>query len=237
MGDAVTAIEQLSQIDWRGFLITLAIIICSYFVIKEVLERFFKEIGYTPPWVVRREEQTRAIEELKEQMTKSNELIEKLGKRMEVFEKKTDKLEQHVSTYDKNRVHDREQSVEVRNGIIAKTDDIEDFQKKLANGQDIISESLKELKEEITSMRKTTDERFEESDRKNKKRYRAELKDRISQAYQYHHAKQEINNMELETLEDLIEEYESADGKNSFVHSVVQQEMYKWKLVDDTHWK
>lgn len=123
MGDAVTAIEQLSQIDWRGFLITLAIIICSYFVIKELIEIFFKEIGYTPPWVVRREEHTKAIEELKEQMTKSNELIEKLGKRMEIFEKKTDRLEQHVSTYDENRVHDREQSVEVREELIHNMDE------------------------------------------------------------------------------------------------------------------
>ena len=37
--------------------------------------------------------------------------------------------------------------------------------------------------------------------------------------------------MELEALEDLIDEYESADGKNSFVHSVVQKEMYTWEKV------
>lgn len=35
--------------------------------------------------------------------------------------------------------------------------------------------------------------------------------------------------MELEALEDLIDEYESAEGKNSFVHSVVQKEMYTWE--------
>lgn len=236
MNDAVTAIEQLSQIDWRGFLITLAIIICSYFVIKELVEKFFKEIGYTPPWVVRREEQTKAITELKEQMEKSNKLIEKLDKRMEIFEKKTDNLEKHVSSYDENRVHDREQSVEIRNGIIAKTDDIEDFQKKLADGQDQISQSIGELKEQVSAMQKSTDERFEENDKKNKKRYRAELKDRISQAYRYYHAKGKINSMELEALEDLIEEYESADGVNSFVHSKVQPEMYTWILEDEPHW-
>ena len=38
--------------------------------------------------------------------------------------------------------------------------------------------------------------------------------------------------MELEALEDLIEEYESADGKNSFVHTVVQKEMYTWEKDD-----
>lgn len=233
MNDMVTAIEQLSQIDWRGFLITLAIIICSYFVIKEMIERFFKEIGYTPPWVVRREEHTRAITELREQIEKSNEFIEKLDKRMEIFEKKTDNLEEHVSSYDENRVHDREQSVEIREGIMAKTDDIEDFQKKLADGQIQISQSIRELKEQVSAMQKSTDRRFEENDKKNKKRYRAELKDRISQAYRYYHAKNEINSMELEALEDLIEEYESADGINSFVHSRVQPEMYTWTLIDD----
>ena len=60
----------------------------------------------------------------------------------------------------------------------------------------------------------------------------AELKDKISQSYRYYHSLGKINDMELEALEDLIEEYESADGENSFVHSVVQKEMYTWEKVE-----
>ena len=38
--------------------------------------------------------------------------------------------------------------------------------------------------------------------------------------------------MELEALEDLIDTYESFGGKNSFVHSVVQKEMYTWEVTE-----
>ena len=34
------------------------------------------------------------------------------------------------------------------------------------------------------------------------------------------------------SIEDLIEEYEEAEGKNSFVHTVVQKEMYSWEKID-----
>ena len=83
--------------------------------------------------------------------------------------------------------------------------------------------------EKLDMMQQNTNQRFEESERKNNKRIRAELKDKISQSYRYYHSLGEINDMELEALEDLIEEYEAADGENSFVHSVVQKEMYIWK--------
>ena len=48
--------------------------------------------------------------------------------------------------------------------------------------------------------------------------------------------KQDAHNKEWLYIEvnakDLIEEYEAADGQNSFVHSVVQKEMYAWEKVD-----
>ena len=74
--------------------------------------------------------------------------------------------------------------------------------------------------------------RFEENEKKHNKRVRAELKDKIGQTYRYHHSTGKINDIELEALEDLIEEYEAADGENSFVHSLVQKEMYTWEKVE-----
>ena len=100
-----------------------------------------------------------------------------------------------------------------------------DTQKELSNSIDILSKKIDE-------MQRNTDKRFEESEKKNNKRVRAELKDKISQSYRYYHSLGKINDMELEALEDLIEEYESADGENSFVHSVVQKEMYTWEKVE-----
>lgn len=116
-----------------------------------------------------------------------------------------------------NRVHDREQSLAI--------------QKELTDAQNKLSASLFNISQKIDDMQRNTDERFKESERKNNKRIRAELKDKISQSYRYYHSLGKINDMELEALEDLIEEYESADGKNSFVHSVVQKEMYTWEKI------
>lgn len=116
-----------------------------------------------------------------------------------------------------NRIHDREQSFAI--------------QKELTDAQNKLSESLSSISQKIDDMQRNTDERFKESERKNNKRIRAELKDKISQSYRYYHSLGKINDMELEALEDLIEEYESADGKNSFVHSVVQKEMYTWEKI------
>ena len=49
------------------------------------------------------------------------------------------------------------------------------------------------------------------------------------QSYRRYHLSQKITDMEFEALEDLIETYENYGGKNSFVHSVVQKEMYEWE--------
>lgn len=117
-----------------------------------------------------------------------------------------------------NRLHDREQSYAI--------------QKELTDAQKVLSEAVSDISKKIDEMQKNTDERFAESERKNNKRIRAELKDKISQSYRYYHSLGKINDMELEALEDLIEEYESADGQNSFVHSIVQKEMYTWEKVN-----
>lgn len=116
------------------------------------------------------------------------------------------------------RIHDREQSFSI--------------QKELTDAQIKLAESLSDISKKIDDMQRSTNERFLESERKNNKRIRAELKDKISQSYRYYHSLGRINSMELEALEDLIEEYEEADGRNSFVHSVVQKEMYAWEKTE-----
>lgn len=124
-----------------------------------------------------------------------------------------------IKTIMENRIHDREQSFAI--------------QKELTDAQNKLSKSLADISQKIDDMKHDTDKRFMESERKNNKRIRAELKDKISQSYRYYHSLGKINDMELEALEDLIEEYESAEGKNSFVHSVVQKEMYTWEKVSN----
>ena len=99
------------------------------------------------------------------------------------------------------------------------------------NSQKETNASITALSEQFTSMEENTNRRFAEEDAKKNKQKRAELKDKISQSYRYYHEKQKINDIEFETLNDLIKAYESCGGDNSFVHSVVQKEMYTWEQV------
>jgi len=68
----------------------------------------------------------------------------------------------------------------------------------------------------------------------------AEYKDKIGDSYRYYNERKYSeenpmpywNHMEKESLEGLINQYEAHGGKNSFVHSVVEPEIQKWKVID-----
>lgn len=143
-----------------------------------------------------------------------SDLSEKLGiqfktrddRRFEADEASIHDLEKSIKEFQGNRVRDREQSFQI--------------QEELTEAIQAISEQLQALKKQL-----------DESDQAQKKRVRAELKDRIGQAYRYYAKSREWTEMEKESLEGLIEEYEAAGGENSFVHSKVQKEMYTWNLV------
>ena len=68
----------------------------------------------------------------------------------------------------------------------------------------------------------------------------AEYKDKIGQSYRYYCERKYSdenpmpywNHMEKEALEGLIKQYEEHGGKNSFVHSIVEPEMQKWKVIE-----
>ena len=116
-----------------------------------------------------------------------------------------------IGTYEENRIHDRQQSFEI--------------QKQL-------TDAINNLNKKFDEYIQRTEERFTESRQREDKRTRAELKDRISQHYRYHHATGKWTSMEKEALTDLIAEYEAAGGDNSFVHTTVAAEMYTWEIID-----
>ena len=123
-----------------------------------------------------------------------------------------------ICAYEDNRKHDREQSFEIQRQLI-------DANTKLA-------EQITELSKMMQANQRKTDERFQQSEEKNNKRVRAELKDKIGRTYRYHREIGKINEMEFEALKDLIEEYENHGGTNSFVHDVVLPAMYSWERVE-----
>lgn len=112
-----------------------------------------------------------------------------------------------IDEYAENRIHDHEQSFAI--------------QKQLTDSINALSKKLDKM-----------DQKQAELEEKHRKRIRAEMKDKISQLYRYYHEQQKWNDMEKEAFGDLIDEYEDAGGKNSFVHSVVQPESYTWKVIE-----
>ncbi len=62
---------------------------------------------------------------------------------------------------------------------------------------------------------------------------RARLKDKIRRIYADCHRNMQCTRMEKETLEELIRNYEEHKGTNSFVHTIVEPEIYLWTIADD----
>ena len=106
------------------------------------------------------------------------------------------------------------------------------FSSYLITSQENISKLINSLEKKLTEMQDNTDKRIKENEEKENRRVQAELKDKIGQSYRYYHDIKKINDIEMETLEGLIKTYEDYGGKNSFVHSLVQKEMYTWEHVD-----
>lgn len=116
------------------------------------------------------------------------------------------KLKSTMDQYQKNREHDREDSRKIRNEMY-----------KVMDKQ---SEGIRNLTDIVVEMQK-----------KNSKTKRAEIKEKIERIYRECHPSMTCTDMALETLKELIEEYEAHGGINSFVHSTVEPEMYKWKTI------
>jgi len=55
---------------------------------------------------------------------------------------------------------------------------------------------------------------------------RARLKDRIGQAYRNYHERGSWSEMEKESFEGLIYDYEQHGGENSFIHSICEPESF-----------
>ena len=94
------------------------------------------------------------------------------------------------------------------------------------------SDKIEDVCNRLDEMQKRTDERFALSEKKTNKRVQSDIKERIAQSYRRYNISKKITHIELEALEDLIETYENYGGENSFVHSIVQKEMYTWEIIE-----
>ena len=148
------------------------------------------------------------IKEVNQQLREKNDDLEKL----KIDYSLKEKMIKDIQKINEDNLKHYQESCEIRNNL---------------------AKSIENISDKIDQMKNDTDKRFKENEAKENKRVQAELKDRISQSYRCYHIKNQINKMELESLEGLIASYESYGGLNSFVHSVVQKEMYTWEVIDD----
>lgn len=86
---------------------------------------------------------------------------------------------------------------------------------------------IKGMTEDIKSVKNHLDD----IDRKRNLSKQAELKEKIEHLYQECHKNMVCTETAFETLKDLIADYERHGGINSFVHTLVQPEMYTWERI------
>lgn len=112
--------------------------------------------------------------------------------------------------------------------------------KELLKKHDYAIQQLKKVDSSLSNEMKAIDakvdnitNKLDNMQEKNDSRERARIKSRISVLYRHFHEAQAWNSMEKEAMEELIASYEECGGENSFIHVVVQQEMYTWQIVDE----
>ena len=110
---------------------------------------------------------------------------------------------------------------------------------KVWNTMEMARDTSKEIRSEmysdikgISNNLKDVNEKLDIMERKNNLSKQADLKEKIEKLYRECHAHMVCTDTVLETLKDLIADYERHGGKNSFVHSLVQPEMYTWDKIE-----
>lgn len=113
----------------------------------------------------------------------------------------------------------REQSRKIQQEFRDEIDGLKESQKVLANTQQCIQITLKDMQE------------------KNERRERNKLRDKLLQSYRYYTDKtrnptQSWTRMESEAFWELFGDYEDMGG-NGYIHTVVQSAMNALKIIDD----
>lgn len=204
----MNALTDLLEMDIAAWIVGAFLIMAGINKGIEILGNFSKSIGKPFKWVKKRDadhdELVKAKTDIANLQKKHKDDTAELHQEIKDF---MTEIKGQMKRYDDNRVSDRAQSFRI--------------QKELVDAQEKISKSVKDILH-----------RVDQSEEKQNKRVQAEIKDKIAQLYRRYNATKTISKMQLEALEDLITTYEDHGGENSFVHSVVQKEMYTWKQTD-----
>ena len=215
----MNALTDLLEMDIAAWIVGAFLIMAGINKGIEILGNFSKSIGKPFKWVKKRDADHDELEKAKTRIAdlETQHETDTTALHREIKES-IDDLKKQMKEYSDNRVSDRKQSFAI--------------QKELTEAQGKISKSVDRIFDKVATLKEDTDRRFEESEAKQNRRVQAEIKDKIAQLYRRYHSTSTIKAIELESLKDLIRTYEEHGGKNSFVHSLVEKEMYTWKVVD-----
>lgn len=215
----MNALTDLLEMDIAAWIVGAFLIMAGINKGIEILGNFSKSIGKPFKWVKKRDADHDELEKVKGRIAdlEAKHTDDTKALHQEIKDS-IDELKKQMKEYSDNRVSDRKQSFAI--------------QKELTEAQDKISKSVDRIFDKVAILKEDTDRRFDESEAKQNRRVQAEIKDKIAQLYRRYHSTSTIKAIELESLKDLIRTYEEHGGENSFVHSLVEKEMYTWKVVD-----
>lgn len=215
--DKLTFLQEINLFEW--FLIFVGLVAAGQFLYKTFIEDIIIKHG----WESKKMRQKR----------EDRELLIKTSQNLALLQEKHDTDERALEIALETFIS------EVRNSLADVNDKIEGFYENQSRyrGQSLDiqqqwSDKIEGVFCRLDEMQRQTDERFAQSEAKTNKRVQSDIKERIAQSYRRYNISKKITHMELEALEDLIDTYESFGGENSFVHSVVQKEMYTWEVTE-----
>lgn len=214
------AIENLVNFDWFNWVIAGLTLLIAY------------KFGVTlKDWFCDRYDiQTKKMREHRE----DHELLIKTSQNLALLQEKSEKddrgLEVALETF-MGEVRDSFEKVDKK--IEGFYDNQSKYRGQSLEIQQQWSDKIDNVFDKLEDMQKRTDERFAISEAKTNKRVQSDIKERIAQSYRRYNLSKKISYMELEALKDLITTYENYGGTNSFIHSVVQKEMYTWEVIGD----
>ena len=205
------------EIDFKSVVIGVFTVVMAFVFIYELGKKILNILGIEfKAQRAKREDHEKLLQNISDIANLSKHHEEDAARIQKQFDDFMLEMRNEIISFNNNRVHDRAQSFQI--------------QKELTDAQVSISNSVDNIFNKITELRQETNERFNANEEKENKRVQADIKDRIAQYYRHYNSVKRISSMELEALEELITSYELHGGDNSFIHSVVQKEMYTWEV-------
>lgn len=241
----------LFTIDYVGFFITICTILVGIKAVSALFEWFIEKTGLEIRYFRKQKEehelliktvkgltllQERHEDDVRESKKHDKRIEDNLNHFMSDVKRTVVEIQDNVTEiqnnmkqYSENRLNDREISRKIQKNWI-------DMQEKNTEKIDNILNKINKMKEDTDRRFAENEKHIKENEERNNSRIKAEIKDRVAQAYRFHKKRGKITEMDFEALMSLIKSYEALpQGNNSFIHDIVIKEAYQWERVENDY--